>query len=113
MFARLQSDHTADLVAEAAPSVVAVRSDGIGGDGSGVALGTDRVVTSAALVSGATAVTITTSRSRVLAATVAGVDPETDIALLPSTEGTSRRRASDLPTASQSALGAGRRDIRW
>jgi putative serine protease PepD len=82
VFARLQSDHAADLVAEAAPSVVAVRVDGIAGGGSGIALGTDRVVTSAALVTGATAVSITTSRSRVLTATVAGVDPETDLALL-------------------------------
>jgi S1-C subfamily serine protease len=82
VFARLQSDHAADLVAEAAPSVVAVRGDGVAGGGSGVALGSDRVVTSAALVSGATAVTVTTSRSRVLTATVAGVDPETDLALL-------------------------------
>ena len=83
VFARLQSDRAADLVAEAAPSVVAVRADGVAdGGGSGVALGADRVVTSAVLVSGATAVTITTSRGRVVGATVAGVDPETDLALL-------------------------------
>jgi putative serine protease PepD len=81
VFARLARDHTADLVAATAPSVVAVRADGVA-SGSGVAFGADRVVTSAALVSGATAVSITTSRGRVLPATVAGSDPESDLALL-------------------------------
>jgi S1-C subfamily serine protease len=83
VFARLQSDRAADLVSAAAPSVVGVRADGAtDGGGSGVALGPDRVITSAALVTGATAVTVTTSRSRVVPATIAGVDPETDLALL-------------------------------
>ncbi|HEY8217210.1 MAG TPA: trypsin-like peptidase domain-containing protein [Acidimicrobiia bacterium] len=82
VFARLQSDRAADLVSETAPSVVAVRGDGVAAGGSGVAFGTDRVVTSAAVVTGATGITVTTSRSRVLPATLAGVDPETDLALL-------------------------------
>jgi S1-C subfamily serine protease len=82
VFARLQSDRAADLVSEATPSIVTVRVDDVPTGGSGVAFGADRVVTNAALVSGATAVTVTTSRSRVLDATVAGVDPETDLALL-------------------------------
>jgi S1-C subfamily serine protease len=82
VFARLQSDRAADLVSETAPSIVSVRADSVAVGGSGVAFGGDRVVTSAALVSGATAVTVTTSRSRVFDATVAGVDPETDLALL-------------------------------
>ena len=83
VFAQLQRDHAADLVSATAPSVVAVRADGVAdGAGSGVAFGADRVVTSAALVSGASAVSITTSRGRVLPAMVTGSDPETDLALL-------------------------------
>jgi len=93
VFARLQNDRAADLVAGAAASVVAVRvGDAADTVGSGVAFGSDRIVTSAALVAGATAVSITTSRGRVVPATVVGVDAETDVALL-------RADGSHLPAA--------------
>jgi S1-C subfamily serine protease len=93
VFARLQSDRAAELVADATPSIVAVRAQSVGeSTGSGVVLGGDRIVTSAALVAGATAVSVTTSRGRVLPASVIGVDPETDLAVLDV-------KGSDLPAA--------------
>jgi len=83
VFAQLERDHAADLVSTTAPSIVAVRADGgAGSTGSGVAIGADRVVTSAALVAGASVASITTSRGRVVQAVVAGSDAETDLALL-------------------------------
>ena len=82
VFARLQSDRAAQLVPTAGASVVGVRAVGAAaGGGSGVALGADRVLTSAHS-SRAPRLTVTTSQGRVLPATIAGVDPETDLALL-------------------------------
>jgi S1-C subfamily serine protease len=85
VFAQLQRDHTADLVSSAGASVVAIRvttTDASTVDASGVALGGDRIVTSADVVAGASQVTVTTDHGRVLTATVVGADPETDLALL-------------------------------
>jgi len=83
VFAQLQGDRAADLVNEAGGSVVSVRTQGDAGEsGSGVALGGERILTSAALIQGATVVSITTSHGRVLTAMVAGVDAVTDLALL-------------------------------
>jgi putative serine protease PepD len=85
VFAQLQRDHTAALVATAGASVVAVRvtkADGSDVGGSGVALGGDRIVTSAAVVADASQVEVTTDHGRVFAARIVGSDPETDLALL-------------------------------
>ncbi|MDQ1430988.1 MAG: serine protease Do [Actinomycetota bacterium] len=67
-----------------APSVVTVR---VGGDatkaaGSGVVVQSDRVMTAAHLLTGATKVDIVTPDGRQLGAKVIGVDPQTDLALL-------------------------------
>ncbi len=86
LFAQLQRDRTGELVAAAGASIVAVRATGADEvstvDGSGVALGGDRVVTSAAAVDGAVDVAVTTDHGQVLTATVVGSDPGTDLALL-------------------------------
>jgi S1-C subfamily serine protease len=83
VFARLQSDRAAQLVPTAGASVVAVRAVGLAPiTGSGLALGGERVVTSAALVQGTASISVTTSQGRVLPATLAGADPESDLALL-------------------------------
>jgi S1-C subfamily serine protease len=84
-FAQLQRDHAADLVSSAGASVVAVRvttRDATTTDGSGVAVGGDRIVTSAALVGDAASASVTTDHGRVVAAKVVGSDPESDVALL-------------------------------
>lgn len=67
-----------------APSVVSVRT---GGEtpkavGSGVVLQSDRVMTAAHLLSGATKVEIVTPTGQQLDAKVIGTDPQTDLALL-------------------------------
>lgn len=67
-----------------APSVVTVRT---GGDttnavGSGVVVQSDRVMTAAHLVAGATKVDVVTADGQQLAAKVLGADPQTDLALL-------------------------------
>ncbi len=85
VFAQLQRDHASDLVAAAGASVVAVRAtvaEGSSVDGSGVALGGERIVTSNDLVAGATKLLVTTGNGRVLPARVVGTDPESDLALL-------------------------------
>ena len=83
VFARLQSDRAAQLVPTAGASVVAVRAVGLAPiSGSGLALGGERVVTSAQLVQGTASISVTTSQGRVLPATLAGADAETDLALL-------------------------------
>jgi putative serine protease PepD len=93
VFAQLQSDRAARLVATASASVVAVRATGLGQvRGSGLALGGDRIVTSAQLVQGTPMVSVTTAQGRVLPATIAGSDAETDLALL-------RVNGAHLPTA--------------
>ena len=84
-FAQLQRDHTADLVSTAGASIVAVRAtiaDVSTVDASGVALGGDRIVTSADVIAGASQIKVTTDHGRVLTATVVGADPDTDLALL-------------------------------
>ena len=76
----------AEVVAAAAPSVVAVRVETPLGaaTGSGVALGRTQVLASASLVAGAApgAVTVSTPDGRVLDVTIAGVDADTDLSLL-------------------------------
>jgi S1-C subfamily serine protease len=72
-----------------APSVVTVR---VGGDapapiGSGVVLQSDRVMTAAHLLAGATKVDIVTPTGERLDAKVVGADPQTDLALLAVTGG--------------------------
>jgi S1-C subfamily serine protease len=86
------------IAAETAPSVVTVRV--VGGDGtaqpvgSGVVLASDRVVTNAHLVQGASALEILTYDGQRLPAKVVGTDPETDLTLLSVT-------GADLRTVSQ------------
>jgi len=70
--------------AAVAPSVVTVRA---GGEttkpvGSGVVLKSDRVITAAHLLNGATTVEVSTSAGESLTAHVVGSDPQTDLALL-------------------------------
>jgi S1-C subfamily serine protease len=70
--------------ASVAPSVVTLR---VGGDttravGSGVVLKSDRIITTAHLLNGATKVEVTTSSGESLPAHVVGSDPQTDLALL-------------------------------
>jgi putative serine protease PepD len=76
----------ANVVELAAPSILAVRVlTPLGAaTGSGVALGRTQVLTSATLLAGAApdAVTVSTSDGRVLDATIAGTDADTDLALL-------------------------------
>jgi len=75
----------AEIVEQAAPSIVAVHGVNAFGvvTGSGVSIGRSQVLTSATLLNGATPmVTVTTPDGRVLDAMVAGLDPETDLALL-------------------------------
>ena len=70
--------------ATVAPSVVTVRA---GGDttrvvGSGVVLKSDRIITAAHLLTGATKVEISTPTGQLLPARVVGTDAHTDLALL-------------------------------
>lgn len=72
-----------------APSVVTVR---VGGEttkpvGSGVVLKSDRVVTAAHLLNGATKVEVSTTSGDALTAHVVGTDPQSDLALLAVSEG--------------------------
>jgi len=94
--ARLTSSHltavggpggdVAKIVEVAAPSIVAVRVATPMGvaSGSGVALGRTQVLTSASLLAGVAAdsVTVSTPDGRVLDATISGTDADTDLALL-------------------------------
>lgn len=94
--ARLTSSHftavggaggdVAQVVKLAAPSILAVRVETPFGvaTGSGVALGRTQVLTSASLLAGAApdTVTVSTPDGRVLDATIAGTDADTDLALL-------------------------------
>jgi S1-C subfamily serine protease len=71
----------------AGPSIVNVRTDRPGPDGraeqgSGVVLRTDRVVTSAHFVIGATKIEVTTKAGETFTAQVIGIDPTTDLCLL-------------------------------
>ena len=76
----------AEIVAAAAPSIVAVRvATPMGAvTGSGVTLGRTQVLTSGSLLAGAVAgsVTVSTPDGRVLDGTIAGIDADTDLALL-------------------------------
>ena len=74
----------ANLVGGAAPSIVSVVAVSAGGSarGSGVAMASNRVLTSAALVGAATAVTVDNIGGRQLPARVLGTDPESDLTLL-------------------------------
>jgi S1-C subfamily serine protease len=67
-----------------AASVVAVRVGGDGGHtvGSGVAIGSDRIMTAAHLLNGASEVSVVTTGGDQLAARVVGADAQTDLALL-------------------------------
>jgi putative serine protease PepD len=71
------------------PSIVTVQSK-VGDTTtvlSGVAVRSDRVITSAHPLTGATAVTVVTHDGRTIAAKVLGVDPDTDILVLEVTNG--------------------------
>jgi S1-C subfamily serine protease len=85
----------ADRVAVAAePSIVTVRTVGPDGPspvGSGVAVRSDRVITNAHLVAGASALEVVTEDGTVVPAKVVGTDPQTDLTLLSVTD-------ADLPT---------------
>ena len=84
----------ANLVSGAAPSVVAVQAQGAAGSvqGSGVVVDAGRILTSAALVGSASAISVSSADGRVLSARVLGTDPDTDLALLAVDDG-------DLPAA--------------
>lgn len=82
----LGSDPVTDLMAESRASVVAVRATGTDPSGapttgSGVALGRTEVLTAASILTDAVTVTVADD-GRVHAATLVGVDPATDLALL-------------------------------
>ena len=74
------------VAADTVPSIVTLRV--VGGDGrvapvgSGVVVGTNRVMTNAHLVAGTTDLDVVTSEGRPYAAKVVGTDPQTDLALL-------------------------------
>lgn len=73
------------IVERAAPSVVTVQGETAFGEvtASGVSIGRSQVLTSASLLAGAAPmVTVATPEGRALRATVAGLDPETDLALV-------------------------------
>ena len=75
------------VATSAGPSVVTVTTDQLGPDGkavqgSGVILHTDRVVTSAHFVTGASKVEVSTKDGDTFTAQVIGVDPTTDLCLL-------------------------------
>ncbi len=93
----------AEVIEVAAPSIVAVRVDTPLGamSGSGVALGRTQVLTSASLLAGTApdAIAVSTPEGRVLEATIAGVDTDTDLALLV----VRTRRGDDLTPARLSA----------
>jgi putative serine protease PepD len=74
----------ADVTNAAAPSVVSVRVVSPGGEnlGSGVAVDGSRVLTSASLIAGATAIDVASAGGHLGGARVLGTDPETDLALL-------------------------------
>ena len=74
----------AGLVGDAAPSIVSVNAASLAGTtrGSGVAFSPNRVLTSAALVGPASAITVDSLGGRQLAAHVLGSDPETDLTVL-------------------------------
>jgi S1-C subfamily serine protease len=99
------ADHTAGLVASVGASVIAVRATTALGtaNGSGFALGSDRLLTNASLVIGADAVSVTTADGRVLAATVVGSDPASDLSVL-EVEG-ARVPAAHLGTADDLTVG--------
>jgi len=84
----------ANLVGNAAPSIVSVVAISATGSarGSGVAMDTNRVLTSAALVASASTITVDSLGGRSLAARALGTDPETDLTLLAVDDG-------DLPAA--------------
>lgn len=75
-----------NVAAKSRASIVAVRATGADPaaaptTGSGVALGSTEVLTAASLLTGAVTVTVSNG-GRVLGATIVGVDPTTDLALL-------------------------------
>ncbi len=78
------TDHTAGLVSSVGVSVMTVRATTSAGTatGSGFALGGDRVLTNASLVTGASSVDVTTSDGRVLGAKVVGSDDASDLTVL-------------------------------
>ncbi len=79
------------VAADTKTSVVTVRLVGADGRvvpvGSGVAVGSDRVMTNAHLVAGASSLDIVTSEGRPHTAKVVGADPYTDLALLSVADG--------------------------
>ena len=92
--------------------------DGSTSTGSGITLFTDRVVTSAHLLTGATKITITTKSGVKLDAQVIGVDPATDIGLLlvngvrpdlPQPELVDQPAVGDIVVA----VGAGKGNVGW
>lgn len=113
-FPDLGVDRTTGLVATISASVVVVRAvaapggggDDGGGDertGTGIVIGSDRILTNASLVGEGDMLTITTSDGTVVAAELLGRDPETDLAVLDA-------EGSDAPTArigSADAVGVG------
>jgi putative serine protease PepD len=74
----------ARVAAAVAPSVVTVRTGGDGQPpaGSGVVIRSNRVMTDAHLLAGATKVDVVTQKGDTISAKVLGVDPQTDLALL-------------------------------
>jgi S1-C subfamily serine protease len=77
-------ESAAGAVDTAAPSVVSLRVVTGGGElqGSGVAVDTTRVLTSASLVAAATMITVASADGHLNAAKVVGTDAETDLTLL-------------------------------
>ncbi|HXY95092.1 MAG TPA: trypsin-like peptidase domain-containing protein [Acidimicrobiia bacterium] len=94
---------------EVSPSIVTVRA--VAGDtttyGSGVAVKSDRVITSAHLIVNASTVTLLTRDNRTLGAKIIGADADTDLALLQVVGGTLAFRplARTDPTAGLPVVG--------
>jgi S1-C subfamily serine protease len=88
-----------------------------GSQGSGVVWRTDRVLTSAHLVAGATSVTVSTKRGETIDAQVIGIDPTTDLCLL-AVEGLDELPLPELTDDPEVgdpvvAVGAGRGNTGW
>jgi putative serine protease PepD len=118
----LGGDSVTDLLAGSRASVVGVRVTradpaAVPTIGSGVALGRTEVLTAASIVAESVTVTVSTD-GRVLSATVVGIDPTTDLALLRVPDGglgAAPLGSSDELAVGQTVVGVGMAggDHRW
>jgi S1-C subfamily serine protease len=106
------ANRVAEIANQVAPSIVTVKAS-IGDTtvfASGVAFSSTDVLTSAHVVSGATAVVITTHDGRTITAKIVGSDPTTDLALLDVANGNlsfAALSSSDGPDLAQAVVGIG------